>query len=210
MSSMKNRTYDSSSRQAQATQTRDRILETANALFQSLGFEGVKIDTIAKEAGVSTPTVYAQFQSKRGILKALLDQSLPPEQFDALVQQARNAGSSKEHLQITAKISRQLYDAEKAKIEFYQGSSMISPELKEVEQEMERRRYQRLEETINTIAKAGSLLEGLDATKARDILWSFTGRDLYRMLVIEQSWPSDFYEDWLAKLLAKVILKPAL
>lgn len=206
---MKNRTYDSSSRQAQATQTRDRILETANALFEVHGFEGVKIDTIAKEAGVSTPTVYAQLQSKRGILKALLDQSLPPEQFEALVQQARNSGSAIEHLKITAKIARQLYDAEKAKIQFYQGSSMISPELKEIEQDMERRRYQRLEETINAIADECSLAEGLDTTKARDILWSFTGRDLYRMLVIEQNWPSDAYEEWLAKLLAQVILKPA-
>ena len=43
--------------------------------------------------------------------------------------------------------------------------------------------------------------------KARDILWAFTGRDMYRMLVMEQGWTSDEYEKWLAQLLATTLIK---
>ena len=37
-------------------------------------------------------------------------------------------------------------------------------------------------------------MKGLVMAKAHDILWAFTGRDMYRMLVIEQGWSSDEYE----------------
>lgn len=46
----------------------------------------------------------------------------------------------------------------------------------------------------------------MSLSKARDISWAFTGRDLYRMLVIEQGWSSDEYEKWLEELLVKVLI----
>lgn len=47
----------------------------------------------------------------------------------------------------------------------------------------------------------------LDEQMSRDILWAFTGRDLYRLLVIERGWTSDAYEQSLARTLEKVLLK---
>ena len=51
-----------------------------------------------------------------------------------------------------------------------------------------------------------SLANGLEVSKARDILWAFTGRDMYRMFVVEQGWSSDEYETWLAQLLVKTLM----
>jgi hypothetical protein len=56
------------------------------------------------------------------------------------------------------------------------------------------------------MAEEKSFKRGLSLSKARDILWAFTGRDLYRMLVIERGWTSDEYEKWLLELL-KATLK---
>jgi hypothetical protein len=50
------------------------------------------------------------------------------------------------------------------------------------------------------------LIKGLSATKARDILWAFTGRDMYRMFVVEQGWESEEYEKWLSKLLINTLI----
>ncbi len=50
------------------------------------------------------------------------------------------------------------------------------------------------------------LAKGLTLQKARDILWTLTGRDMYRMLVIERGWTSDEYEKWLAQILVKSLL----
>lgn len=207
MSSRKKRVYKSDGRQAQALQTRARILESAKVLFQSKGFEGVKIEELAHEAGVSAPTIYALFQSKRGILRILMDEALPPEQHAALVAQVGQEQSAKARLAITAKIARQLYDAEQTQMDIFRGASLLAPELKKLEQEREQRRYERLQGGIARMVDEGVLAKGLNPSQAQDIFWAFTGRDMYRLLVIERSWSSDQYEQWLTQWLVKTLVE---
>ncbi len=210
MSSRKKRIYHSEARQAKAIQTRSRILASAKLLFQSKGFEGVTIEQIAHAADVSAPTIYSLFQSKRGILRALMDEALPPGQFEALVKEAMQEKSAKTHLALSAKIARQLYDAERAQMDLFRGASLLAPEFKELEKEREQRRYKRQEESVKRIVKEGALLKELSLSKARDILWAFTGRDMYRLFVIEQGWTSDEYETWLDQVLVKMLVEPDL
>lgn len=206
MSSHKKRTYHSETRKTQAAQTKGRILATAKSLFHSKGFEGVTIEQIAQAADASGPTIYALFQSKRGVLRALMDEALPANQFEALVKEAMQEKSPKKHLALSAQIARRMYDAERAQMEIFQGAAILSPEFKELEKERELRRYMRQEESIKMIAKEGVLLKGLSLSKARYILWAFTGRDMYRMFVIERGWTSEEYETWLAQLLVKMLM----
>lgn len=208
MSKIKKRIYRSESRSTQAAQTKARILTTAQQLFESEGFECVTIEKIAKKADVSIPTVYSLFQSKRGVLRALMDEALPTDQRLALVEKSQQATSPQERLQFSAKIARQMYDAEREQMDLFRGAAVLAPEFKELEKEREMRRYDRQEMTIQAMVKEKSLAKGLSSSKARDILWAFTGRDMYRMFVIEQGWSSDTYEQWLAQLLIKTLVKP--
>ena len=206
MSKIKKRSYKSVARNAGAAQTKERILIAAKNLFESEGFECVTIDKIAQVAGVSIPTIYSLFQSKRGILRALMDEVFPKDQFDTLVEKSNEASSPKERLLYSAKIARQIYDAEKAQMEVLRGAVVLAPEFKELEKEREMRRYARQEVTIKAMAKEKSLSKNFSVNKARDILWAFTGRDMYRMLVVEQGWTSEEYEQWLAQLLANTLI----
>jgi|SRR3989339_1451743 len=206
MSKIKKRPYKSESRNAQAAQTKERILFSAKNLFESEGFECVTIEKIAQVASVSIPTIYSLFQSKRGVLRALMDEVFPRDQFETLVEKSNEASSPKERLLYSAKIARQLYDAERAQMEVFRGAVVLAPEFKELEKEREMRRYSRQEVTIKAMAKENSLSKNLSANKARDVLWAFTGRDLYRMLVVEQGWTSEEYEKWLAQLLANTLI----
>jgi len=206
MSKLKKRPYTSPTRATRAAQTRSQILSAAKKLFESIGFEGTTIEKIADIAAVSIPTVYSLFQSKRGILRALIDEVLPPEQFEALVEKSIEAPSPEERLRISAKIARQIYDAEKNQMDLFRGAVVLTPEFKELEKEREMRRYDRQEITIQAMKEENSLLKELSLTKARDILWALTGRDLYRMLVIEQRWSSDAYEEWLAQSLIRALI----
>lgn len=210
MSSRKKRVYNSEMRQAQAGQTRSRILDAAKLLFQSKGFEGVTIEQMAQAADVSAPTIYSLFQSKRGVLRALMDNALPVDQFEALVAAAKQEKSAKAHLAISAKIARQIYDAERAQMDIFRGAAILAPEFKEFEKERELRRYKRQEESVKMIVQEGALLKGLTLSKARDILWALTGRDMYRMFVVEQGWTSEEYETWLAQLLVKTLIEDGL
>lgn len=203
---MKKRSYHSEARDSQAARTRGHILAAAKKLFQSEGFDRVTISQLAQEAQVSTPTIYAIFKSKRGVLQSLIDEALPSEKFAALVDASMDEPSPEKKLGITAKIARQIYDAERDLIDILRGALVVSPEFKELEQERENRRYERQGEYVKKMMKEKWLAKGLSLQKARDILWSLTGRDLYRMMVIEKGWTPDDYEKWLAELLAKSLL----
>lgn len=207
MSKAKKRPYKSLTRSAQAAQTKTRILTSAKNLFELEGFEHVTIEKIAQTANVSMPTIYSLFQSKRGVLRALMDEALPSNQFNALVEKSISEKSPKERLGISAKIARQIYDAERTQMNIFQSAAVLAPEFRELEKEREMRRYTRQEVTIKAMVKENSLMEGLNADKARDILWALTGRDIYRMLVLEQGWTSDEYEKWLAQLLISTLIK---
>lgn len=206
MSEIKKRSYKSNTRTNQAAKTRSRILLAAKILFESIGFESVTIEKIAQDAEVSMPTIYSLFQSKRGILRALMDEALAVDQFTELVQQSIEEKSPKDRLKISAKIAREMYDAEKAQMDVFRGAAVLAPEFKELEKEKEMRPYTRQEVTIKAMKKEKSLAKELTLIKARDILWAFTGRDMYRMLVIEQNWTSEEYENFLAQILISTLI----
>lgn len=205
---MTKRAYRSESRKAQSQKTKNRILAEARVLFASRGFEQVTIDEIAQKAEVSTPTIYAIFQSKKGILFVLMDEALAPEKFEALVEQGKKEKSPRKRLANSARIARQLYDAEKEQFDLLRGASLLDPVFKELEMEKEQRRYLRQEEVITSMYAEKVFQEGISLEKARDILWAFTGRDIYRMMVIERGWTADDYEKWLSQLLIQTLLKP--
>ncbi len=60
-------------RAEQKEQTRERLLESAHALFALKGYEGASIDEIAADAGYSRGAFYSNFQSKQQIMGALIE-----------------------------------------------------------------------------------------------------------------------------------------
>jgi AcrR family transcriptional regulator len=79
-------------RAAQAQATRARILE-ATVKVMARGVASVSIPAVAREAGVSVPTVYRHFGTKRDLLAAVfphvvrragLDELVPPRSIDEL------------------------------------------------------------------------------------------------------------------------------
>ncbi len=84
-------------RAAQAQSTRARILE-ATVSVMARGVASVSIPAVAREAGVSVPTVYRHFGTKRNLLAAVfphvlrragLDDLAPPRSIDELGHRVR-------------------------------------------------------------------------------------------------------------------------
>jgi hypothetical protein len=67
-------------------------------------------------------------------------------------------------------------------------------------------RYERQERMIDSLRDAKRLRADLSYRAARDILWTLTGSDVYRMLVRERGWSSQRYQDWLADTLVRTLL----
>jgi AcrR family transcriptional regulator len=72
---MAKRPYRSRLREEQAASTRDRILDGAMRVVAS-GIAGLTVPAVAGEAGVSVPTLYRYFRTKRDLLEAIYHHSL--------------------------------------------------------------------------------------------------------------------------------------
>lgn len=204
----KQRTYKSIARERQAAETRRRIIGAADRLLRTKGFSGMTIEAVAKRAQVSVPTVYAVFQSKTGILTALLDQSMFGPDYDDVVRYARSATDPETRLRRAAAVARQIRSAQSAAFELMRGAGVVAPELAKLEQQRERLRYDREESVITFLRESGKLRTGLSHQTARDIFWMLTGGDVYRMLVRQRGWSPQQYQDWLADTLVKLLLAP--
>src|SRR4029077_6594838 len=79
------RSYDSPRRREQAAATRRDILGAAQRLFEQQGYAATKMSEIASEAGVALKTVYAAFETKSGVLRALWNMLLRGDDDDAPV-----------------------------------------------------------------------------------------------------------------------------
>jgi AcrR family transcriptional regulator len=201
------RRYDARLRSQRASGTRERILDAAKELFAARGVEKVTIDAIASAAGVSAPTLYALFQSKTGILKAVVERSFFGARYAEIAKQAERARDPEEILRITASISRIILDTEREEIGLIRGVSALSPELKAIETELETVRFTLQEARAKLLVKSVPAARSLGLARVRDILWMYTGRDVYRMLVLERGWSSDEYESWLAEALIKALMR---
>ena len=159
------------------------------------------VEAIAERAEVSAQSVYAIFKSKAGILRELLDQVAFGPDYESAVQLALSASDPVTRLRLAAPIARGIHEAQSAMIDLLRGAGVVAPELAKLDREKEGQRYERQEGTISLLRDSGKLRVGLDYTKARDIFWTLTGRDVYRMLVRERGWSPEKYQDWLADTL---------
>jgi AcrR family transcriptional regulator len=192
------RSYYSLVRQRQADETRARIAAAARQLILNQGYESATMEAIAREAGVATPTVYAVFGSKRKILTELIDRAAFGPAYQELVGEAMSLVDPVPRLQFAARIARQIYDSERSEFDLLRKAGVVMPELAAIEREKECGRYEAQGPSISLLVESGQLLPGLDEKEARDIFWTLTARDVYRMLVIERKWSSDRYEKWLS------------
>src|SRR5215213_3924697 len=86
----KRRTYVQTTRAASTQATRERILEATEASFERGPLAAVRIDDVARRAGVSRSTVYQLFDSRAGLLVALADRLREQAGFDRLLEASRH------------------------------------------------------------------------------------------------------------------------
>jgi AcrR family transcriptional regulator len=77
--------------------TRERLLEAAIEMFAERGYAASGVDALCRRAGVAKTGLYWEFQSKVGLLNAVIDHVLS-EWVDQIRDAARTAGTPRERL----------------------------------------------------------------------------------------------------------------
>lgn len=209
MSRFRKRGYASTVRTESATETRRRILASAKGLFGRKGIDTVTIEEVAKRARTSASTVYATYKSKDGILRALMRESLFGPSFQSAQSLFDGVSDPVRLVELTSHVSRAIYESESSQLGLLRHASGFSPALRRIELEFERLRYEMQEARLQLLFDAGRARRDVSFEQARRILWMFTSRDVYRMLVHEGGWTPDQYQAWLSQTLVEALVDPS-
>jgi AcrR family transcriptional regulator len=203
------RQYVSAVRSQAAQATKERVLTAARRLFVRHGIDQVTIAQIAERATVAESTVYALYRSKEGILRALMSAALFGERFRAARARLDGVSDPVRLIALTAQVARAVYEGESSELGLVRGASAFSPALRKLEQEFERMRFEMQEARVRLLFAQSRQVKGLTFDEARRLLWMYTSRDVYRMLVHEAGWTPDRYEDWLSLTLVGTLVEPS-
>jgi hypothetical protein len=78
-----------------------------------------------------------------------------------------------------------------------------------MESQLEKLRFSMQKERVELLFAQGKQRKGLPIEEARRILWMYTSRDVYRLLVHEGGWTPDRYEQWLSETLLYALIDPS-
>lgn len=201
------RHYHSSLRDEQARQTRVRIRQAARELFSDQGFSATTISEIARAAGVSPATLYATFESKAGIVSAMLEDLEDGIELGPRLGQMFKEPDAYEQLRLYVSAHCDLFN---------QGGDILraamqaieAPEVAALWKDGDTHRREVIEILTSHWGEGGVLRPGLTPTKATDRLWLLTTVEGFLNAVDRLGWTAHEYETWLSSLAETEILRP--
>ena len=191
-------------RQLQAQMTKDRIVDSARRLMAERGWTATTIDAIAAEAGVATPTVYASFGNKRGLLEGMRESMRRDSEIPELMARAAAEPKAQRRLELWARLIRQQMETSYDVIAIHREAARSDPEAAAAYRLVLDSRAETFARFIHDLRH--NLASGLDKQTATDLLWAFSNEELWRELVEERGWSPDRYEQWLARTLVGQLL----
>jgi AcrR family transcriptional regulator len=201
------RPYQSALRDEQALQTKLRIRQAARELFTAKGFSSTTIKQIAQAAGVSPATVYAIFDSKAGIVVAMLEDmeenATIRDKLEAIFEQR----DTRQQLRMFVAAHCDLFN-DSADILRAAMRAIEDPEVAALAVQGDRNRREVIEILTTNWGNMGALRAGLTSSSAADRLWLLTTVEGYLNAVDRLGWKSDEYQDWLVDLIETEVMSP--
>ncbi|WP_069165839.1 TetR/AcrR family transcriptional regulator [Nocardia altamirensis] len=198
------RRYDSLRRTAQAQQTSSEIAKAALALFVAKGWAATTVRDVAREAGVSVPTVYAAYGNKTGLTTALIDAADLSADLPRLLTELETANPAQQ-LAAMAGYDRRLFERAGDIIALLREAGRTEPELAQTYRNA-RARADNAHHQVLAAWPAGALCTDLDMATALDIYAAICNIDIYTELTVERGWSPVRVEQWWTNLLVRELL----
>ena len=206
------RQYNSTRRQAQASETRKQIIEAARKLFAQYGYAGATIEAIAHEAGVAPETVFAVFGNKRTILANLIsvavggdDQPVPLLQRPG-PQSVLQVSDPARQLQLFALSISEILERVAPVFEIMRTAAKTEPEIAELSKNILEQRQHNLAIFVQRLSAHSLLRQGLDDAQATEIVWTIASPEVYNLLTVDRGWSTERFAQWLGDTLTRLLL----
>lgn len=200
------RSYDSLRRTTQARETRAEIARAARRLFDSRGWADTTVREVAREAGVSVPTVYATYGNKTGLTRAVADAAdLSADAPQMLAELEAAAADPERQLAAMAAYDRRLFERAGDVITLIRDAGRSEPELATAYREG-RLRGDETRTQVFSSWPTGTLRPGLGLESAVDIYAALCNIDVYTTLTTERGWLPARVEEWWGQALTRELL----
>ncbi|WP_245547203.1 TetR/AcrR family transcriptional regulator [Nocardia brevicatena] len=204
--SPRRRGYDSLRRHAQAQRTRRDIADAARRLFVSRGWAPTTVRDVAREAGVSVPTVYAAYGTKTGLVWALVDAADLSADLPRMLAELDESATPEQQLAALAGYDRRLFERAGDLIGLIREAGRTETELVAL-YDQARRMADRTRAELFSSWPDGTLRPGLDRPTAVDIYAALCNIDVYTTLTDERGWSPERVERWWSEALARQLLR---
>ena len=198
------RAYQSSRREQQAAETRAAVIAAAGQLFAERGWVATGMRDIARVAGVSVETVYANFGSKSDLLMAALDvavvgdaEPVPLEQRPEFA--ALGSGTRQQRTVAAARLITSVHQRIGGVYLALREAAASDTDLARRLRESEERRRVSVEQGITLVARRAVTPE------ERDGLWAVAAVDVYQLLTELSGWTPQQYETWFAGVMDRLL-----
>lgn len=206
------RQYNSTRRQAQASETRKQIIESARKCFAQYGYAGATIEAIAQEAGVAQETIFAVFGNKRTVLANLIDISVGgDDQPVPLLQRPGPKSVLQEsdpvrQIQLFAQSISVILERVAPIFEIMRTAAKTEPEIAELLKKILEERRLNLAIFVQHLSAHSLLRQGLDDAQATVIVWAIASPEVYNLLTVDRGWSTQRFGLWLGDTLTRLLL----
>jgi AcrR family transcriptional regulator len=208
---VKRRSYDSSRRRAQATETRSAVVAAARDLFIAQGYARTTMADIASAAGVSVETIYAAFKNKATLLHKAWDITVGGDDQDIVFHERpealaiRHEPDLAKRLMLHAAFSTRTAQRIAPFQLMVQAAAEADPAAGAMLAEMGRQRLAGMTVMAAEAAKTGEL--AVSEEECRDVLWSMTDGMLWHRLVNERGWTNERFANWLGHMWVRLLVR---
>ena len=209
------RSYDSPRRREQAAATRRDILDAAQQLFERQGYAATKMSEIAEAAGVALKTVYAAFDTKSGVLRALWHTLLRGDEDDVPVmdrawyREVLEEPDPERRLRLNARNARNVKTRIAGVLHVIRQAALLDPDTEALWDRIQSDFYENQRAIVQALDAGGALRPGLDVAEAADILWTLNHPDVWQLLVTQRGWTPERWEQWFADTSSRQLLDQA-
>jgi AcrR family transcriptional regulator len=206
------RRYTSARRQAQAAETRRKIVAAAYRLFAEQGYAGTTIEDIAQAAGCAVQSIYAIFGNKRAILTRLVEVSVGGDEAPIPIlerpepQAVRQERDPRRQLQLFAQGIAEIMARMRPIFEILRTAAKTEPDIAALLQQLLDERLQNMIRFAGWVAANEPLRQGLDIEAAGETVWLLTSAEVYHLLIVDRGWTRERYVQWLSTTLITLLL----
>jgi AcrR family transcriptional regulator len=207
MSTMDKRRYVQRARAESSDATRRRILDAARATLERGPVGALRVDEVAKTAGVSRSTVYLLYGSRAGLFVALARYLRDEAGFDALIAASR-LPDALDNLRTSQRVAVDVYARMPDLARALFTLAAIDPDAVAAVAAIDDGRRPGMARLAGALSAQGYLRDGVTVEEATDILTVITSFQSFDELFTRSGLPAETVADRLIAMAVRSLCRP--